>query len=446
MNMVGYLASVESNARTYAATFRRTFVSGRGIRVRDSEGNEYLDCLACAGALPLGHNHPEIREAVLDFVKSDQIEQGLDLTTPAKAEFVQELFSHLPVGFRERAKIHFCGPTGSDGVEAAMKLMKVYTKRTTVLAFQGAYHGMTKGALGAMGNLTPKSGIGLVPGDVHFLPYPYRFRCPFGTNGDDTDRLSINYIRHVLTDPEGGVSRPAALLVEAVQGEGGCIPASENWLRAIRQLTLEHDVPLIIDEVQTGLGRTGMMFAFERAGIVPDAIVLSKAVGGGYPLSVVVYDRKFDVWSAGMHAGTFRGNQVGMVAGRAAMRVIARDRLSQNAARVGEILKDGLSRIARRFEFLGEVRGHGLMLGVEIVRPDGDANAGHADGATARMIKLGCFRNGVIVETGGRHGAVLRFLPPLIATQADVEEILERFERAVTECQPNAVRELVALS
>lgn len=431
MDSLTYLKSVESNVRTYANTFQSLFVSGRGLRVTDEQGQEFIDCLACAGTLPLGHNHPEIKEAVKRFIDSDHLQQALDLGTPWKLKFIKQLFSLLPSAFRDRAKIMFCSPSGSDAVEAAMKLMKYYTKRHTILAFHGAYHGMTAGALGAMGNLQPKTGIGQITCGVHFAPYPYRFRCPFGTGGHDTDNLSINYIRTLLTDHESGVPKPAAIILEAIQGEGGCIPASESWLRAVRELTIEHDVPLIVDEVQTGLGRTGVMFAFERAGIIPDAIVLSKAVGGGYPLAVVVYDQRFDIWPSGMHAGTFRGNQIAMAAGSETIRIIERDGLAQNAAQMGALLKEGLLRITRRMPFVGDIRGHGLMIGVEVVKPrDGDT-LGAPDGLMAGGIKLACFRNGLIVETGGRNSAVLRFLPPLIATKVDIEEILARFEQAI---------------
>jgi diaminobutyrate-2-oxoglutarate transaminase len=263
------------------------------------------------------------------------------------------------------------------------------------------------------------------------MPYPYTFRCPFGTDGTHTDDLSLDYIRNVLADPESGVTKPAAIIVEAVQGEGGCIPASAYWLRALRELTLEHDVPLIVDEVQTGLGRTGHLFAIEHAGITPDALVLSKAIGGGYPMSVVVYHKRLDTWAPGMHAGTFRGNQIAMVAGQATMQVIKRDAVAKQAARSGELLKAGLQRIAEDFPCLGEIRGRGLMIGVEVVRVDTDSRPAPADGALAKLIKRRCFENGLILETGGRHGAVLRFLPPLIISESEIGAVLDRFATAL---------------
>ena len=428
-NPLKYLSEVESSARTYASTFPRMFTSARGVRVSDSEGRDYMDCLSNAGTLALGHNHPEVKDAVRTFIESDHLQQALDLATPAKYAFVKQLFSLLPEELRINGKIQFCGPTGADAVEAAMKLTKHHADRPGILAFQGGYHGMTAGALAAMGNLRPKTSQWL--SGVHFMPYPYAFRCPFGTDGSQTDKLSIDYIRNVLSDPESGVTRPAAVIVEVVQGEGGCIPASAHWLRELRHITRQHDIALIVDEVQTGLGRTGHMFAIQDAGIVPDVLVLSKAIGGGYPMSVVIYHKRLDTWLPGMHAGTFRGNQIGMVAGQVTMQIIQRDGLAGQAAKSGELLTTGLRRIARDFPFLAEVRGRGLMVGVEVVYTDTATRPAPADAALAKAIKKQCFEQGLIVETGGRHGAVLRFLPPLIISESEIGAVLDRFESSV---------------
>lgn len=434
MSPLSHIQKVESNARTYAATFQRMFVSGHGIHVRDSDGKEYIDCLSNAGSLPVGHNHPEVRDAVISYILSDGIQQALDLTTPAKYAFVKELFSKLPKDFSDHAKIHFCSPCGSDAVEAAIKLTKFYTRRNTILAFHGGYHGMTAGALAAMGNVLNKSGLGDINQGVHFAPFPYRFRCPFGTDGEETEKLTINYIRTLLSDPESGIPKPAAILVEPIQGEGGCVPASVSWMQALRELTIEFNVLLIIDEVQTGFGRTGTMFAFEKAGIKPDVVVLSKAVGGGYPLAVIVYDERLDIWPSGHHAGTFRGNQIAMVAGRETMRIIEHESLDKSATTKGQLFRKGLETLTNRFPFLGDVRGRGLMIGVEVVKPR-DGHVLWSDGALAKIIKLRCFENGLIIETGGRNSAVLRFLPPLILSEQDINEVLERFEKACVETE-----------
>ncbi|MCF5707185.1 diaminobutyrate--2-oxoglutarate transaminase family protein [Pseudomonas syringae] len=431
MQELSYLKKVESNARTYAATFQRLFVSGSGSRLKDDQGQEYLDCLANAGTLALGHNPAVVREAVMRFFESGQLQQALDLSTPAKHEFVQALFSTLPEPMRNNSKILFCGPSGSDAVEAAIKLARHYTQRSTLMAFHGGYHGMTAGALSAMGNLKPKMNVGAVNPGTHFLPFPYALRCPFGTDGQHTDQLSIEYIRTVLTDPEGGVQKPAAVIVEVIQGEGGCIPASAAWLRELREITREQEILLIIDEVQTGLGRTGSTFALDHSGVVPDILVLSKAIGGGYPLSVIVFAEHLDTWGAGMHAGTFRGNQIAMVAGAATIRHVQSHNLAAQAAARGEILASGLRDIASRYPALVEVRGRGLMLGVEVAHPREKGRTGPGHAKLARTIKLNCFENGLMVETGGRHSAVLRFLPALTISEQEVGMVLERFESSV---------------
>lgn len=425
----------ESGARTYASRFETVFESGAGVRLRDETGREIIDCLACAGALPLGHNHPEVREALLRFLCSGHVMQGLDLTTPAKFEFMQELFGLLPGEWANKGKIQFCSPSGSDAVEAAMKLVRFATGRSPIIAFHGAYHGMTSGALAAMGNVSARLGPLARVGDVHFAPFPYRYRCPFGTDGADTDDLSIRYLSNLFTDPESGIPKPAAVIVELVQGEGGCIPASDEWLRALRDITRQHGIPLVIDEVQTGFARTGHMFAFQRARIEADVLVLSKALGGGFPLAAVVYDRALDLWPRGMHAGTFRGNQIAMVAGKATMEILRRDRMDERAAAMGEMLAEGLRQLSRQHPEFGDVRGRGLMLGVEVVKPSSRGERAPPDSALASAIQRAAFANGLLIETGGRQGAVLRFLPPLILSQSDIGTILDRLDTSVVQAK-----------
>lgn len=429
----------ESRAKTYARTFDIVLTQGRGSRVWDQQGRSYIDCLSCAGALPLGHNHPFVKQRVREFLDSDAIQQGLDLATPAKIEFVDLLLRTLPDPFTKNARVQFCGPTGSDAVEAAIKLLKTATGRRSVLAFHGAYHGQTLGALSLMGKVDPKLSIaGLMP-EVQFLPYPNAYRCPFGVGGRDSERLSLTYVANLLADPESGITPPAALIVEAVQGEGGCIPASDTWLQGLREITLMHGIPLVIDEVQTGLYRTGDRFAFEASGIVPDAVVLSKAIGGGYPLSVLVYHERYDRWQAGAHSGTFRGNQIAFAAGAATMTYMVEQQMGSHVERVGTLLREGLSALQARHPCIGDVRGRGLMLGLEIVNPgrcSSYANAPAADGALAARIRSLCLQNGLIIETGGRHGAVLRLLPPLILDESEVSEVLDILSLALDQCQP----------
>ncbi|MBN8233782.1 aspartate aminotransferase family protein [Halobacillus kuroshimensis] len=424
----------ESNARSYPRRIPLAIKEAEGIHITDVEGRRYIDCLAGAGTLALGHNHPVVT-AAMEKVLHDRLPlHTLDITTEVKESFVDELFMSLPESFRERAKVQFCGPTGGDAVEAALKLAKTATGRQSILTFQGGYHGSTHGTMSISGNLAPKQRVqGLVP-DTHFLPYPYDYRCPFGRGGEEGAELSAAYIEQLLDDPESGILPPAAMIFETVQGEGGSIPAPVEWIQEMRRITKERGIPLIIDEVQTGIGRTGKLFSFEHAGIVPDAFVLSKAIGGSLPLSVLIYDRDLDAWEPGAHIGTFRGNQMAMAAGTATLKYVKDHRIPDHAEQMGRILMQALNDIQKEYPQLGDVRGRGLMIGAEIVDPAGKESKWGSfpgDGRLASRIQKECFDRGLILEVGGRHGAVVRFLPPLIITKEQVEEVTDIFRKAV---------------
>jgi diaminobutyrate-2-oxoglutarate transaminase len=426
--------AIESNARTYPRHLPIALKSGRGALVWDTEGREYIDCLSGAGTLALGHNNPVVVEAIRDALEAEVPFQTLDLPTPLKERFIDELFATLPADFAVDAKIQFCGPSGADAIEATIKLVKTATGRRGLMSFHGSYHGMTFGALSLTGDLAAKAALtGLLP-EVQFLPYPSDYRCPFGIGGEAGRDVSAHYIETLLDDPSSGIPAPAAMILEVVQGEGGINPAPDEWLRKIRDITQRRGIVLVVDEVQTGLGRTGSLFAFQRASITPDVVVLSKAIGGGQPLAVIVYHRDLDLWKPGAHAGTFRGNQFGFAAGAATIRHIRLNRLDQNAESMGNRLMHALSKIAEAASSLGDVRGRGLMIGVEVINPDSKRRGFEPPPPApemARRIQLNCLRHGLILELAGRSGSVIRFLPPLIVTGGQIDEIANRFERAV---------------
>lgn len=425
----------ESNARSYPRRIPLALKRARGIYVEDVEGRQFIDCLAGAGTLALGHNHPVVIDAIQQVIADELPLHTLDLTTPVKDQFVQDLFGLLPEALRREAKIQFCGPTGTDAVEAALKLVRTATGRSTVLAFQGGYHGMTQGALSLMGSLGPKKPLGaLLASGVQFLPYPYDYRCPFGLGGEAGVRANLHYLENLLNDPEAGVALPAAVIVEVVQGEGGVIPADIEWLRGLRRITEQAGVALIVDEIQSGFARTGKMFAFEHAGIVPDVVTLSKAIGGSLPMAVTVYRDWLDTWSPGAHAGTFRGNQMAMATGSAVMKYLVEHRLCEHAEAMGQRLRGHLQRLQQDYPQLGDIRGRGLMLGVELVDLAGTHDVlGHppACRTLAPKVQRECLRRGLILELGGRHGAVVRFLPPLIISAEQIDEVAGRFAEAV---------------
>ncbi|MDO0911187.1 diaminobutyrate--2-oxoglutarate transaminase family protein [Streptomyces sp. DT2A-34] len=358
----------ESAARTYARALPIVPVRARGLTIEGADGRRYLDCLSGAGTLALGHNHPVVLEAIREVLDSGAPLHVLDLATPVKDAFITELFHTLPPGLADRARVQFCGPAGTDAVEAAFKLVRAATGRTGILAFSGAYHGMTAGALEASG--------GAFDVRVARLPYPQDYRCPFGIGGDRGAELAARWTESVLDDPKSGVPRPAGMILEPVQGEGGVIPAPEEWMRRMRQITADRAIPLIADEVQTGVGRTGSFWAVEHSGVTPDVMVLSKAIGGSLPLAVIVYRDDLDAWQPGAHAGTFRGNQLAMAAGTATLAYVRENRLAERAAELGSRMLNQLRQLAGEFACIGDVRGRGLMIGVEVVEPEADAEYG----------------------------------------------------------------------
>ena len=396
----------ESNARSYPRKFPFALKKAKGLWIEDVEGNKYLDFLCGAGTLALGHNDPEINQAMIDLISEDAPLHTLDLTTPVKDEFVHMLLSLLPGELKNNAKIQFCSPSGTDATDAALKLCKTATGRSEIIAFSGGYHGMGHGALALTGNLNAKNKVhGLMPG-VHFMPYPYSYRCPFGLGGDAGVKAACAYFERLLKDPESGITKPAAVILEPIQGEGGVIPAPVEFLQTVRRVTQELDIPMIVDEIQCGIGRSGTFFAFEEAHIVPDVILASKAIGGSQPMAVVIYNKKLDLWTAGAHAGTFRGNQLAMKAGLVVMSRVSKPEFLAEVKEKGEYLKNKLLELKAKHPIIGDIRGRGLMLGCEFVDPK-----------------------------GGRFGSVMRCLCALTVTKEEIDTMLSTFEKSIKEVE-----------
>ncbi|MEF1255004.1 pyridoxal phosphate-dependent class III aminotransferase [Vibrio sp. M260112] len=432
----------ESAVRSYPRRLPIAIKQAYGVLVEDTRGQLFLDCLAGAGTLALGYNHPEINQALKDELDSGLPYQTLDIATEAKTKFIKSVKHFLPQQLGDNCVIQFCGPSGADAVEAAIKLAKQTTGRNTMFAFRGAYHGMTNGTMGMMGNLGTKARRTGLMSDVHFMPFPYSLRCPFGLGGDEGAKASIRYIERLLNDDEAGIMKPAAIIVEPVQGEGGVIPAPAFWLRELRRICDEHGILLIFDEIQCGVGKTGYNFAFEEAGIIPDVLCLSKAIGGGMPMSLLVINKQHDTWKPGEHTGTFRGNQLAMVSGAKALEIIQRDNLVEHANIAGQYLRLGLEGIQKRVDCIAEVRGKGLMLGVEIRKPGSELNKfGEpvSDGQLTLKIQRAALERGLMVEKGGRDGSVIRFLPPLIISFEQIDFALRVIEEAILVAGGNPV-------
>ncbi|MCQ2983266.1 MAG: diaminobutyrate--2-oxoglutarate transaminase family protein, partial [Treponemataceae bacterium] len=426
--------STESNARSYPRKFPFALAKAQGSWIEDVEGNKYLDFLCGAGTLALGHNDPEVNQAMVELLTSGAPLHTLDLTTPTKDKFVETLQALLPGELKNNAKIQFCSPSGTDATDAALKLCKTATGRSSIIAFGGGYHGMGHGAMACTGNLGAKSKVhGLMP-EVHFFPYPYSYRCPFGLGGDAGVDAACAYFERTLKDPESGITKPAAVIIEPIQGEGGVIPAPVKFLQTIRRVTKELGIPMICDEIQCGIGRSGKLFAFEYADIVPDVILSSKAIGGTQPLAVVIYNKDLDVWTQGAHAGTFRGNQLAMKAGTVVLNRVSKPEFLADVAEKGELTRAKLLKLKEEVSIIGDVRGKGLMIGTEFVDPNGPVDSIGSKPASgeisARVQKL-CFERGLVIEKGGRGGSVMRCLCALNVSREDLNKAYDIFADVV---------------
>lgn len=401
-------AARESNARSYPGRLPIAIRRAQGSFIEDMDGNVFIDFLSGAGVLPLGHSHPELAD--IASAQLAEFVHGLDFPTPAKDSFTERQLGRLPEAMRRRMKIHFCGPTGANAVEAAIKLCKTATGRSEIITFRGGFHGCTTGAMSVTGLLSQKNPVGnLMPG-VHFLPYSDCHNCPLGLRRSTCQVNCATVLETALTDPNGGITRPAAVILEIVQGEGGVIPADPEFIRRVRELTRRLDIPLVVDEIQTGCGRTGTWFAFEQYDIEPDVVLLSKALSGaGLPVSVILYNERLDVWGPGAHTGTFRGNQLAFATGSALLDIFERDDILGNVHRRGAEVAARLDGLAARSARVSDVRGRGLMWGIQLTGPD----PLHPAGEVAHAVQAEALRRGLILEVGGRDDSVVRLLPPL---------------------------------
>jgi diaminobutyrate-2-oxoglutarate transaminase len=369
-----------------------------------------------------------VLEAVRDQL--GELTHALDFPNPCRRKLVEALAELVPDAL---TRFLFGGPTGSDAVESAVKLAKYNTKRYPVIAFEGSYHGMTAGALSlCSGRHFKEDFLPLLP-EIHFVPYAYCYRCPFSKEPETCGLECAGYLDHVLEDPHSGVGKPAAVIVEPIQGEGGSIVPPDEFIPKLREICDRHEVVLIADEVQAGFCRTGKMFSFQHTGIVPDIVTMSKALGGiGLPISGIAYREKLDTYPAGKHIGTFRGNLTAYAAGAAALDFMVSTDLAKHALNLGELMLSMLKEIEKDSKIVGEARGKGLMLGVELVE---DKETKMPAPELAKSVRTACHRRGLMIEIGGHYDNVARFLPPLVITEDLTRKGIEVFADSVKEVE-----------
>jgi len=403
----------ESEVRSYARSMPRQFNKAQGVWMHDNQGGVYLDFLSGCSTLNYGHNHPVLKQALLDYIQDDGIAHGLDLHTDAKAAFLQTLESVIlkPRGLDYRAM--FTGPTGTNAVEAAIKLARKVTGREMVIAFTNGFHGMTLGALACTGNAAKRGGAGVPLAHVAHEPYD-------GYHGPQVDTADL--LERRLSDPSSGLDKPAAILVETVQGEGGLNAASPEWLRRISAIAKRHGALMIVDDIQAGCGRTGGFFSFEGMGFTPDIVTMAKSLSGmGLPFALTLFRPELDQWSPGEHNGTFRGNNHAFVTATAALRHFWSDgQLLQDVARRGALIERRLDAMATEHGL--STRGRGMMRGIDV-----------GSGEVAAAVTAACFERGLIIETSGAHDEIVKILAPLVIDDAQLSTGIDILETCIRE-------------
>ncbi len=407
-------AAYESEVRSYCRSWPVVFDRAKGSRLWDTDGNEYLDFFAGAGALNYGHNHPLVKTALNDYIAEDRIIHSLDMYTVAKEEFLRRFHDVILAPNGLDHKVQFPGPTGTNSVESALKIARKVTERETIVSFTNAFHGMTLGSLSVTGNSMKRGGAGVPL--VHTVPMPF-------DNYLDGSTPDFMWFERLLTDSGSGLEDPAAVIVETVQGEGGVNVARAEWLRALEELCRRHGILLVIDDVQMGCGRTGEFFSFTEYGIDPDVICISKSISGsGLPMALTLIKPEHDVWAPGEHNGTFRGNNPAFVTGAAALELWTDRALPDTTARHAKTMQAGLEKIAAELGNVEtDVRGRGAIWGLDV-----------QSGDLAAKICRQAFSNGLLVETSGPDSNVVKLLPALTIEEDDLTDGLDRLADAVT--------------
>lgn len=407
--------NVESNVRSYCRSFPTVFTKAKGSVMTDENGKEYIDFFAGAGALNFGHNPDAMNKAMIAYLESDGIVHSMDMYTVPKRNFLEFFQSKILAPRGMNYKVQFAGPTGTNAVEAAVKLARKVKGRSNIFALMGAFHGMTLGAVSLTTDRCSREGAGIPLNNVTHIPAPYMF----------PELDTIAYMERLITDDHSGVEKPAAIILESVQADGGIYAFDVQWLQRLRQLCDKHDVLLIMDDIQAGIGRCGYFFSFERAGIIPDMVTISKSIGGcGMPLAMVLFKPELDIWEPGQHTGTFRGNQLALVAGLEGMKYFVENGLDAEVRRKGELvdkfIKEEICPMDSRLSY----RGIGLLWGIDF---------GAFPGDPVKALVSACFRNGVIAERVGRDNSVLKMMPALTISDELLLEGLRRVKNAIAE-------------
>ena len=406
--------SYESEVRSYCRHFPTVFTKAKGADFYDEDGRKYIDFFCGAGAVNYGHNNPEIKQKLIEYLESDGLMHALDMYTVPKREFIQTFEEKVLKPRGLNYKIQFPGPTGTNANEAALKLARKVKGRKNIFALMGAFHGMTLGSLSLTTDKASRRGAGVPLDYVTFIPAPYMF----------PELDTVAYMQKLLDDDHSGVEKPAALFIETIQAEGGIRVFDVEWLKAVREFCTKNDILLVVDDVQVGCCRSGTFFSFERAGIAPDIVTMSKSIGGyGLPFAITLIKPDIDIWKPGEHNGTFRGNQLAFVAAKAGLEYMLEHKVEQQVSEKSVIIKDFIEKEILPLDSRLELRGIGMIWGIEF---ENIPVKGFAD----RVIEK-CFEYGLIIEGAGRKNSVVKLMPPLVISEEELIEGMKIIKRSV---------------
>ncbi|AAK42838.1 aspartate aminotransferase family protein [Saccharolobus solfataricus] len=397
----------ETSAINYPKYFKIAIDKAQGSTVTDVDGNVYIDLVTGISVVNLGHNNPFVRKRVQEQL--EKVWHTLEVPTEIRVNFSKKLLSTLGM----RAKLLFT-TTGADAVEAAVKIARFITGKKTIIAFEGSYHGITAGTLGLTGANRFKEFQPFFDDRVVKFPYPYPYRCPF----KDCLNETLSLLDYAMSNPGYLGGDVAGILVEPIQGEGGYVVPPKGFLKGLKELAEKYSVPLIVDEVQTGVGRTGKMWAYQWENIEPDIVTISKAIGEGIPVSMVAYREDFDKLPTGFHLGTYRGNPLGLAAGLASLEFIESHNILSRVERLGRKALELLKEVQN--PHVGDIRGLGFMIGIELVK---DSKEPWSEGT--KVVIERALKRGLLVYKAGRWDNVIRLMPPLTIPESLLDRAIE---------------------
>ena len=404
----------ESGVRSYCRKFPKEFIYAKNAVLTDTEGTQYIDFFAGAGAMNYGHNNPYIKSAILEYLSEDHIIHALDMYTKAKEDFLSCFVNKILLPRNLHYKMMFCGSTGTNAVEAALKLCRKVKGRHNVFAFSGAFHGMTLGSLAMTSDHYSRNGAGVPLSNITFMPYYNAFENPM---------MSLDYMEQILNDDHSGIDIPAAIFLETVQAEGGINPAPTEWLQRLRDICNRYDILMVVDDIQVGVGRCGTFFSFERADIVPDMVMLSKSISGfGLPMSLLLMKPALDLFKPAEHNGTFRGNQLGFVGAKAGIEYFINEDLNDVVKKKEEIICEFLTNEILSLDSRLKIRGIGMIWGIDF---------GDIDASLAKEVSHRCFDAGLVIELAGRGDCDLKLLPPLTIDEENLKKGLSIIKKVI---------------